>query len=144
MESKKRKAIQTAKFFLFDTGVCHTLAQTQTLDRNSDLYGRAFEQWIGLEIKAYLSYKREKKPLTFWSSVQKQEVDFLIGAETAIEVKATRKVSETDFKGLLALKEEKVFKSFYLVSQDPIDHKRHGVHCLYWESFIKKLWKGDL
>ncbi|HEX4045225.1 MAG TPA: AAA family ATPase, partial [Gammaproteobacteria bacterium] len=40
MKSKKRKAISTAKFYFFDTGVCHALAQTQVLDRNSDLYGR--------------------------------------------------------------------------------------------------------
>ena len=36
-KSKKRKAISTAKFYFFDTGVTHALAGTQTLDRNSDL-----------------------------------------------------------------------------------------------------------
>ncbi len=35
-ESRKRKAIQTAKFYFFDPGVMHALAGTSALDRNSE------------------------------------------------------------------------------------------------------------
>jgi hypothetical protein len=38
--SGNRKSVSRAKFYIFDTGVAHTLAQTQGIDRNSDLYGR--------------------------------------------------------------------------------------------------------
>jgi len=41
--SQKRKPVSTAKFYLFDTGVRHTLAGTKQLERNSDLYKRSFE-----------------------------------------------------------------------------------------------------
>ncbi len=140
MASKKRKAIQTSKFLFFDVGVTHALAHTETLDRNTDLYGRAFEHWLGLELRAYLSYSRSKLTLTYWRTVQKQEVDFLMGSQIAIEVKATQQVNDRDLKGLIALREEGVFKKYYLVTQDEQDHLRQGVHCLNWKTFLSQLW----
>jgi predicted AAA+ superfamily ATPase len=53
-DSRKRKAISTGKFYFFDIGVTHMLAGTQALDRNSNLYGKSFEQFIAMEIRAYL------------------------------------------------------------------------------------------
>jgi len=139
-ESKKRKAIRTGKFYFFDPGITHMLAGTQTLDRNSNLYGKSFEQFIAMEIRAYLSYKRKKLKCSYWRSVHGHEVDFLIGRETAVEVKASQKITARDFKGLKALEEEKVFKNYILVSQDPINTKDKSFYALYWENFLKNLW----
>lgn len=139
-ESRKRKAISTAKFYFFDPGVTHMLAGTKTLDRNSHLYGKSFEQFIGMEIRAYLSYRRKKRKLTYWRSTHGYEVDFLIGTETAIEVKASQKVSGRDLRGLKALKEENIFKNYILVSQDPINTRDDNFQALYWEKFLDDLW----
>ena len=143
-ESKKRKAIETAKFYFFDTGVTHTLAGTTHLDRNSDLFGNSFEQWIGMELRAYLSYRRIKKELSFWRSVNGQEVDFVIGDSHAIEVKSTGKVGHKHLRGLLALKEEKVHHNLYCVSHDPLDRKVDGITCHHWKTFISKLWSDEI
>lgn len=140
--SRKRKAIQTAKFYFFDVGVAHALARIEHLDRNSDLYGRAFEHWIAMELRAYLDYRGRKEALGYWRSVSHQEVDLTLGDLAAIEVKATRKVTDKDLRGLLALQEEGVFKRYYLISQDPLPAKRHGIHCLPWQDFMEALW-GD-
>ncbi len=43
---RKRKTSSTAKYFLFDLGVIHTLTGTKALDRNSDLFGRSFEHFF--------------------------------------------------------------------------------------------------
>lgn len=142
--SKKRKAVQTAKFYFFDTGVTHALAGTSALDRNSDLYGSSFEQFISMEIRAYLSYKRIREPMRFWRSLNGQEVDILIGERAAIEIKSTARCSPRDFKGLFALAEENVFSDLYLVSQDKISAKKDGVLAIYWNDFLKKLWAGDI
>ena len=139
-ESRKRKAISTAKFYFFDPGVTHMLAGTQTLDRNSHLYGKSFEQFIGMEIRAYLSYRRKKRELAYWRSTHGYEVDFLIGTETAIEVKASQKVSGRDLRGLKVLKEENIFKNYILVSQDPINTRDDNFQALYWEKFLDDLW----
>lgn len=139
-ESKKRKAIRTAKFYFFDCGVTHLLAGTRTLDRNSDLYGKSFEQFIGGEIRAWLSYQRVRQPLCYWRSAHGDEVDFLIGEEVAIEVKASTRVSWRDFKGLDRLAEEGVFKHYLLVSQDATELRDGARHALPWQSFIEGLW----
>lgn len=120
MESKKRKAIQTAKFYFFDPGITHLLAGVETLDRNSNLWGQAFEQFILMELKAYISYCQKRKEIGFWRSTDNYEVDFIIGNETAIEVKSTKKVNDKHLKGLKVLQEEKIIKKFYLISEDPI------------------------
>jgi predicted AAA+ superfamily ATPase len=142
--SKKRKAIQTAKFFFFDTGVTHTLAGTQVLDRNSNLYGASFEQFIGMEIRAFLDYRRKKDDLRYWRSTHGEEVDYLIGDRVAIEVKATKKVTPRDLRGLVALSEEAILGKYYLVTQDPIMKKQGDILCIPWRDFLKRLWDGEV
>jgi predicted AAA+ superfamily ATPase len=144
VKSRRRKAISTARFHFFDTGVTHALAGTRTLDRNSDLYGRSFEQWIGMELRAYLDYRRRDEPLAYWRSVHQHEVAFLVGDHTAVEVKATRKVGARDLRGLLALAEEGVFRRLLLVSEDRIEATREGVRCLNWRTFVEELWADRL
>ena len=143
-QSKKRKASSTAKFYFFDCGVTHALAGTQTLDRNSNLYGRSFEQWIALELRSYLNYRRKQEALGFWRSTHQHEVDFTIGNHTAIEVKASKKINTSDFKGLLALQEEEIFKNYFVVSQDPIEAKHGAIHCMHWKNFLTRLWADKL
>ena len=143
-ESRKRKAIQTAKFYFFDPGVMHALAGTSTLDRNSDLYGRSFEHFIGMELRAYLSYARTGHTLTFWRSKHGHEVDFLVGGTVAVEVKATRKASLRDARGLRALADEKIARRLFLVSDDPVAARRDGIEFLPWATFLARLWAGDV
>ena len=140
-ESKKRKAIKTGKFYFFDPGITHMLAGTESLDRNSNLYGKSFEQFICMELRAYLSYRRKKIPLTYWRSKSGHEVDFLIGTRTAIEVKASRKIGRNDFKGLNYLKEEGVFHNLILVSQDPVSTLTDSILTVPWQKFLSDLWK---
>ncbi len=143
-KSQKRKAIATAKFYLFDTGVTHTLAQTKNLERNTDLYGRTFEHWIGMELISYLAYRRIKDPLYFWRSKHQHEVDFIVGDHTAIETKATKRVNSRDLKGLQALKEENIFKHYFLISQDLIETKQDNIWCIHWKTFLEKMWADEI
>ena len=141
IESKKRKAIKTGKFYFFDPGVTHMLAGTETLDPNSNLYGKSFEQFICMELRAYLSYTRKRLPLAYWRSKNGHEVDFLLGTKTAVEVKASKKINRNDFKGLKYLKEEGVFNNLILVSRDPVSSLTDGVLTLPWQKFLSDLWR---
>ncbi len=116
----------------------------QTLDKNSDLYARSFEHWIGIELKSYLSYRRINNALYYWQSKHQHEVDFIIDDQIAIEVKATNHVSSHDLKNLKILQEEKIFKKYYLVSQDRIEKKQDDIYCIHWKTFIEKLWKDEV
>ena len=142
--SKKRKAITTAKFYFFDTGVANRINDITSLDRHSDLYGRSLEHWIYMELTAYLSYRRGPDKIRYWRSVNKQEVDFVIGTSTAIEVKATNKVKPKDLSGRVALNEEGIFKKFFLVTHDQVETMKNGVRCLNWKTFIRELWSDSL
>jgi len=68
-------------------------------------------------------------------------VDFLIGTLTAIEVKASKKISKNDLNGLKYLQEEGVFKHFVLVSQYPIATRSENILVLPWQQFLTDLWE---
>jgi len=81
--SIKRKAVATAKFYFFDIGVANFLRGTTHLDRNSAEYGKAFEQFIAMELRAWLSYRRIRKELRYWRTQSGQEVDTVALPEQA-------------------------------------------------------------
>lgn len=140
--SKKRKAIMTGKFYFFDTGVLHQLMGIKgaALERNSPTFGKAFEHWMIMELRAWLSYTRRDEELAFWRTDTRHEVDVLIGDHTAIELKASRKVSMRDARGLVALREEKHFRNYIVVSTDPSLRQEDEILFLPWQEFLKRLW----
>lgn len=79
----------------------------------SDLFGKAFEHFIALELRAYISYRRKFLSLSYWQAQNGQEVDFVVGDTLAIEVKATDHVQDKHLKGLLALAEEKFVSDIF-------------------------------
>lgn len=140
--SKKRKAIMTGKFYFFDTGILHQLMGIKgaALERNSPTFGKAFEHWMIMELRAWLSYTRRDEALTFWRTDTRHEVDVLIGDHTAIELKASKKVSMRDARGLLALREENQFRNYIVVSTDPSVRQEDQILFLPWQEFLHRLW----
>ncbi len=139
--SRRRKAVATAKFYFFDVGVANFLRGIRTLNRNSTEYGIAFEHFIAMELRSYLSYRRTRSELTYWRTQSGLEVDFLIGSSAAIEVKASLRVSDRDLRGLRALAEEDQSRSSFLVSFDELDRRSDdGIRLLHWRTFLEELW----
>lgn len=144
-KSVKRKPINTAKFYFFDTGVKNTLTGARVFEAKSDLWGKAFEHFMAMELRAYLSYElKNRVALSFWRSTSQFEVDFILGDKVAIEVNATSKVQKDHFKGLKALQEEGKIKNFYLISTDPLVRAHEGIRCLPWQDFLRDLWSGKI
>ena len=132
------------KFYYFDLGVRNTLAGIKQLDEHSNLYGFAFEQFIILEMRAYLDYMRVRQPMGYWRSKNGNEVDLLIGTELAIEIKATNNVTDRHIKGLLYLKDEGIIARFIMVSQDMIRRNSKGVEIMSYREFLSELWAGKI
>lgn len=143
-KTQKRKALSTAKFYFFDIGVRNTLVNLTSLPPQSDLFGQAFEHFIAMELRAYLSYQRIREPLRFWRSKHGDEVDFIIGDQLAIEVKSTDQVKEKHLKGLSRFAEEGLCQRYILVSQDPTARKINNIDTLSWQVFLTQLWEGKL
>ncbi|MCK5735829.1 MAG: ATP-binding protein, partial [Spirochaetaceae bacterium] len=143
-ETIKRKAISTAKFYFFDIGVSNILAQRSQIKLKTELFGKAFEHFIFLELTAYLHYSGSRDRLSFWRSKSGYEVDFLIGDEIAIEVKGTDKVSAKHLKGLKALSEDISLKHKIVVSLDPAPRKMGNIRIYPYRLFLEKLWNNTL
>lgn len=141
LSSKKRKAITRSKFYLFDVGVVNRLARRGVIEPKSELFGHAFEHFIALELRAWLSYRRKTTPLTYWRTTSQFEVDFILGDEIAIETKATDLVTDRHLKGLRALKEEGLVKKHVIVSMDPEPRAMDdGIVVMPWRAFLAELW----
>ena len=143
--AKTRRLIETEKFFLFDVGVSNFLARRAPRLGSAE-FGKSFEQYILMELKAYQAYREPELDLRFWRTAAGQEVDFVLGdLEVAIEVKGSSRVHEGDIRGLQALREEHRVKRTLVVSlerQPRIIAK--GIEVLPWQTFVRRLWEGDL
>ena len=138
--SRKRKAIETAKFFLFDGGIRRALASLPPVVPGSPAFGDALEHFLCHELRTWIDVRRPGMDLHYWRSTSQFEVDFILGGHTAIEVKATHSVSPRDLKGLKALAEEGVMKHLILVCQETTPRKIGDILVLPWEEFLQRLW----
>ena len=141
-ESRKRKAITTAKFFLFDVGVARHLQRRTGLRSRSPEFGEAFEAFIHHEIRTYVDYRRRGR-VCYWRSRSGFEVDFILNESVAIEVKAKAPVGQRDLRGLRALKEEEALSSHVVVCLERLPRRVDGIEVLPWQLFLERLWAGD-
>jgi len=142
--SPKRKSVATAKFYFFDVGVANFLAGFHHLPRASTEFGTAFEHFIAMELRAYLSYRRLKVPLCYWRTRDGIEVDFIIGSDLAVEVKASNNIQKKDLQGLRTLAEEGQFKKRVLVCMEEQSRlTEDGILIQNWKEFLKNLWNGN-
>ena len=139
----KRKAITKSKFYFFDCGVANYFSGRLPLAENSSDLGVSFEQFMILEVRAYLSYNKMNKSMTYWRT-RDFEVDLIIGNEVAIEFKFSKLFKPEFLKGLHALKEERLLKKFYLVGRFQSSGQHQDIEYFNYADFLKKLWSGQI
>ena len=139
--TSRRKAISTAKYYLFDIGLARHLQGRRGLAPGTPEYGSAFESYLFQEIKAFCDYHLLDAP-RYWRSKSGFEVDFLF-ADLAVEVKAKRVAGARDLRGLRALREENLFAQHLLVCMEPAPRLVDGIRVLPWEVFLEELWGGE-
>lgn len=142
-KTKIRKAMTKSKFYFFDCGVANYFSRRLPMAENSTDLGVNFEQFIILELRAYLSYRRIKKEMTYWRS-KEAEVDLIIGDEIAIEIKYSKTFKDEFTKGLLKLKEENLIKKFFIVGRFPSEGEVKGITYINYQNFLEALWSDRL
>jgi len=140
----KRKAISTAKFYFFDIGVTRMLRRIPPPLPESSDFGELFEQYIFLELKAYIDYFQPGSRITYWRSTSGYEVDFIINNDIAIEVKTAQLLQERHLTGLQALREENLIKRFICVCREDRPRWIDGILVLPWQEFLQRLWAQRL
>jgi len=141
----KRKAISRSKLYFFDVGVTNSLANRGEIREGSELFGKAFEHFILLEVRAFLSYARKDVKMCYWRSTSRFEVDLILDNRWAIEIKSSTSIQGKHLKGLRALREEGNIQSFAVVSCDRYERKtQDNITLLPWKLFLEKLWSGEI
>lgn len=144
-KTRKRKAVSRSKLYLFDIGVTNSLSNRGEILMDSELFGKAFEHFILLEVRAYLSYARKNAGMYYWRSTSMFEVDLILDSHLAVEIKSATIVQDKHLKGIRALKQEGNIRSFAVVSRDRHERKtRDGITIFPWRRFLKKLWTGEI
>ena len=77
-ETRKRKAVSTSKYYLFDVGLARHLQGRRGLPLGTAEYGEAFESFMLQEIKGFCDYHLLDPP-RYWRSKSRFEVDFVVG-----------------------------------------------------------------
>lgn len=141
----KRKVVQAPKFYYFDVGLANYLMGRNSLKRDTDDYGHAFEHLVMQVIIAYKGYNDKTDIISYWRTYDKKEVDAVIGdAKVAIEIKSAEQIKSKHKAGLRAFKEEHPNCRLILVSLEPVTRKAEDIELINVHDFLKKLWDGEI
>lgn len=142
----KRRVSAAAKFYFADVGVVNYLARRGTLSRRSELYGKAFENWIHHELTTYAAYSESFAELSYWRLSTGAEVDFIVNdMELAVEAKATAKVTDHHLRGVreLARDHAEVRQRVVVSLEDRSRKTGDGILVVPAGEFVAALWRGE-
>lgn len=142
----KRRVSAAAKFYFADVGVVNYLARRGTLSRRSELYGKAFENWIHHELTTYAAYSESFAELSYWRLSTGAEVDFIVNdMELAVEAKATAKVTDHHLRGMreLARDHAEVRQRVVVSLEDRSRKTGDGILVVPAGEFVAALWRGE-
>jgi predicted AAA+ superfamily ATPase len=144
-KSRKRKPLETSKFYFFDTGIVRAILDLPPTKEKSKDFGDYFEAYIHHELKAYKDCRRPDASIKYWRTTGGVEVDFIFAERVAIEVKAKEVVGEKDLSGIRACMEEQLLEKYIVVSLEKsarlIDN---SISILPYTDFLRALWNEEI
>jgi len=137
--------LKAPKFYLFDVGVAGAVTKRHGVEDGGELFGKAFENFIFMEMVAYRAYHELDFEINYWRTKSGLEVDFILnGGEIAVEVKGSRRVDKNDLHGMLAFKEEYKPKKNLIVGREQGRRLVAGINIIPWQDFLSELWRGNI
>lgn len=143
----KRRLAMSPKFYFADVGVVNSLARRGKLRPGSELFGKAFENWVHHELRSYLAYSRPSSALAYWRLPSGLEVDFIVDdMDLAVEAKASSRIHSGHLRGLKALAQEMPHRiRRVVVCLEPNPWRTDdGIAVLPAPDFVERLWGGRL
>jgi len=143
----KRRVIAAPKFYFSDVGVVNHLARRGDLQPGSELYGKAFENWVFHELSAHNAYSNTFAKLSYWRLASGIEVDFIVNdMRLAIEAKATAKVTADHLKGLRAVVQDhpRITQRIVVCLEPNSRRTDDDIWILPPTEFCERLSTGDL
>jgi len=122
--------IRAAKFYLFDVGVAGAITRRHIEEEKGELFGKAFEHFILMEIAAHNSYNELDYEINFWRT------------KSGIEVKGTTHVKKRDLRPLTAFIEEYSPRKALVVCNEREERVHGRIRIIPYRNFLRDLW-GD-
>ncbi len=133
------------KFYLFDVGVAGAIINRRLNEEKGELFGKAFEHLIFMEITAYNSYNELDYRINFWRTKHGLEVDFILGeGEVAIEVKSMSRIDKRDLCPLTAFIEEYSPRKALVVCNEKEERVHGQIQIMPYRKFLRDLWEGKI
>jgi len=144
-KSGRQIIMSTPKFYLFDVGIAGHLLKREILEERGDVFGRAFEHFILMELLAYRSYSEKDFKITYWRTKDGTEVDFVLDeGKIAIEVKGGRNIDSSSLRPLRVFSEEYSPEKTILVNNETMPRLIDRVELTPWRIFLSNLWTGKI
>ncbi len=146
---KKRQGRQVitraAKFYLFDVGVAGAIVKRRIEEAKGEVFGKAFEHFILMEMAAHRSYTGLDYEINFWRTRSGMEVDFVIGdGEVAIEVKGAARVDSRDLRPLITFTKEYSPRKALVVCNETEERIHGPIRIMPFRNFLRDLWEGKI
>jgi predicted AAA+ superfamily ATPase len=136
---------RTPKFYLFDVGVAGAITKRHLEEEKGELFGKALEHFIFMELAAHNSYNELDYEINFWRTKSGLEVDFIMGGgEVAIEVKGTANIENRDLRPLIAFIEEYSPRKAIVVCNEKEERIHNQIRILPYRKFLRDLWEGKI
>ncbi len=136
---------RTSKFYLFDVGVAGSITKRHLEEEKGELFGKAFEHFIFLELSAYNAYKELDYEINFWRTKSGLEVDFILArGEVAIEVKGTSRVDKRDLRSLNTFIDQYSPRKSFIVCNEREERVHGKIQIMPWRKFLYDLWEGKI
>jgi uncharacterized protein len=142
----KRRTIQAPKFYFRDLGVVNHLAKRGAIKPGSELFGKAFENWLFHELSVHARYSALFYDLSYWRLSSGIEVDFILGPGTvAIEAKGKQRITAGDIRGLANFKNDFPSAESLIVVclEKKLRKTDEGIFIVPYQEFTKLLWQGE-
>ena len=136
---------RAAKFYLFDVGVAGAITKRHIEEERGELFGKAFEHFVFMEIAAYNSYNEVDYEINFWRTKSGLEIDFVLGGgEVAIKVKGASRIEKRDLLPMKAFVEEYSPRKTFVVCNEREERLHGRIRITPYRSFLRDLWEGKI
>jgi len=142
----KRRTIRAPKFYFRDLGVVNHLTKRGKIEEGSELFGKAYENWLFHELSVHSRYSELFYELSYWRLSSGIEVDFILNdGAVAIEAKGKSQITSHDTKGLLQFKRDfpEVQHTIIVCLEKRRRKTDDGIIIVPYAEFIKLLWQGN-
>lgn len=143
-KTSKRRVSQRDRFLFFDLGVRNALLGIHRGVLSPTEQGRLFEQWIILQVMAFMRARKKEWRLSSYRTDAGAEVDLIVDVGSslwAIECKWGKTVRESDTGGLRSFEEvaHKPVKKFLLFTGDSPQRFSRGETAVPYQRFLQTI-----